>query len=86
MKRACFYMRRPLSPSEHDYLDACARIRDVTVTRLVEQLLVAIVEDQMVLSILDDESKRKRVKGQWKYRDGRKADSQAAHPQAEEGH
>jgi len=43
---------------EHDaYFDACARIRDISKTALITKLLDVIARDQLVLSILDDDSK-----------------------------
>lgn len=39
------------------YLLACARIRDISTKRLVNRLFETIATDQLVLSILDDDSK-----------------------------
>jgi hypothetical protein len=44
------------------YLMSCARIRDVAVTALVSRLVKRITEDQLILAILDDDSKRSRGK------------------------
>lgn len=46
-----------LPPDGLDYLAACSRIRHISCTRLVQRLLDAICEDQLVLSVLDDDSK-----------------------------
>lgn len=40
-----------------DYLERCARIRKISRHRLVRRLIEAIAKDQLVLGILDDESK-----------------------------
>lgn len=47
-----------------EYFDACARIRGISTTALVQRLLDAIAADQMVLSILDDEGDYRRRKGE----------------------
>jgi hypothetical protein len=52
---------------EGRYLLACARIRDCTPTTLVKRLLAAVLKDHLVLSILDDDSKPERRKGQHGY-------------------
>lgn len=45
-------------PDEYEaYFDACARMRDISVTALMTKLLDVIGRDQLVLSILDDDSK-----------------------------
>lgn len=46
-----------ITRSGRDYLQQCARIRCISVTRLVTRLLDAIARDQLVLSVLDDDSK-----------------------------
>lgn len=44
--------------AEHiTYFDTCARIRDISRTRLLERLLEMIAQDELVLSVLDDDSK-----------------------------
>lgn len=45
-----------ISPQEAAYLDKCARIRGVAPNSLVKRLLKTICRDQLVLSILDDDS------------------------------
>jgi hypothetical protein len=40
---------------ESDYLIACARIRNISTTKLVHKLMKAIAQDQLVLAVLDDE-------------------------------
>lgn len=58
-----------LSPAHAAYLDSCARIRDISRTRLAEQLLEVIASDQLVLSVLDDDSKpATRVKHKHRWR------------------
>lgn len=54
-----FNISLSLSDESKRYIDACARIRCISRTRLVERLLKLIADDQMVLGILDDDSKAK---------------------------
>lgn len=45
-------------PDKHEaYFDACARIRDISKTALFAKLIEVIGRDQLVLSVLDDDSK-----------------------------
>lgn len=58
-----------LKPETAEYLQACARIRDVNTVSLVRRLLNVIAEDCMVSAILDDgDSLRERHKGEHRYR------------------
>jgi hypothetical protein len=57
-----------VSPERAEYFEACARIREITVTRLFEKLVDIIADDQLVLGILDDESKPCREPGKHRYR------------------
>lgn len=57
-----------ITGSDLEYLEACARIRDITARSLVRRLLTVIARDQMVACILDDEAIRKRMKGERRYR------------------
>lgn len=50
------------------YFDACARIRNITTTRLFTRLVEVIADDQLVLGILDDEGSGRRQKGEQRYR------------------
>ena len=43
-----------------EYLDKCARIRNISKTALLRRLLEAITRDELVPSILDDEGDIKR--------------------------
>lgn len=52
-----FSVSLSLSDESERYMDACARIRRISRTRLIERLLKLVADDQMVLGILDDESK-----------------------------
>lgn len=45
-----------LAPDDRDYLDRCARIRGVSCGRLLQRIIRRIAADQLVLSVLDDES------------------------------
>lgn len=63
-----------VSPKAEEYLASCARIRDVTLTALVTRLIEVIAQDQLVLSILDDDSKPvPREKGKHGFREKRQA-------------
>lgn len=46
-----------LSEREDRYLDSCCKIRNVTRTMLMLRLLTRIMQDELVLSVLDDDSK-----------------------------
>lgn len=49
-----------ISDEAIEYLNRCARIRHISRLRLLERLMQTICQDQLVLSILDDESKQPR--------------------------
>lgn len=50
------------------YLENCARIREISCTRLIERLVRQICTDQLVLSVLDDDSKpNRRMQGEYGY-------------------
>ena len=54
-----------LSPGGRVYLQECARIRHISVTRLVTRVIDAIARDQLVLAVLDDDSKpRPKIDGE----------------------
>ena len=46
-----------LPDADLEYLQSCARIRHISTTRLVMRLIRVIARDQLVLSVLDDDSK-----------------------------
>lgn len=53
-------MRRLLvtiSDEHEPYFDSCARMRDLSLTGLLQRLVDTIGKDQLVLGILDDDSK-----------------------------
>jgi hypothetical protein len=55
-----------------EYLVRCARIRDITVVKLVRDLLDVIARDQLVLAILDDDGRpRPRERYERHYKDAR---------------
>lgn len=55
--------------TEHgQYIIACARIRNMTVTHLVRELVDVIARDQLVLAVLDDDSKPERRRSEHKFR------------------
>jgi hypothetical protein len=66
-------MRRHLnidiSDPHFEYLDACARIRGITMSGLVGRLLHTIAENQLVL---DDSSTQNLRLGEWKRKDVRR--------------
>ena len=51
-----------------DYLVACARIRNITVSALVRKLIQTIDRDQLVLAILDDDSQHQRGRYEHRFR------------------
>lgn len=51
-----------LSDDAADYLHKCARIRHISCCRLIERVMRAVCEDQLVLSILDDDSRPEQHK------------------------
>lgn len=58
---------------EERYLQACARIRNVSVRTLIRRLLEEITKSQMVEAILDDNGETmKRRKGEHAYSHKRK--------------
>jgi hypothetical protein len=57
-----------IAPERFEYFEACACIRGITVTRLFERLAQIIADDQLVLGILDDDSKPCREPGKHRYR------------------
>lgn len=50
------------------YFESCARIRDITTTRLLGRLVEVIAADQLVLSVLDDGDRYRRRKGEHHFR------------------
>lgn len=63
---------KTISPKTEDYLASCARIRDITLTALITKLIETIAQDQLVLSILDDDSRpAPREKGKHGFREPR---------------
>jgi hypothetical protein len=49
------------------YFLACARIRQCSPTALARRLFDTIITDQLILSILDDDSKPGRYKGEHRF-------------------
>jgi hypothetical protein len=52
-----------------NYLDACARIRQVHISVLVRRLINTIATEQMVLNVLDDDSRPYRETWDHAYRE-----------------
>lgn len=46
-----------VAPELDEYFESCARIRDITKTSLLNRLIDVIGRDQLVLGVLDDDSK-----------------------------
>ncbi len=59
----CLQLKFGLPDEEINYLQHCARIRDVSVNRLVREMLKEICKDQLCEAILDDGS-HKRFRNQ----------------------
>lgn len=57
MSKTVVQLSWELTEEEERYLDTSARIRRISRTRLMERLITAIVRDQMILGVLDDNSK-----------------------------
>lgn len=51
------YIIDDLSPEYENYLINSARIRGISVSRLLSRIINTVCEDQMILAILDDDSK-----------------------------
>jgi hypothetical protein len=65
---------KQLTPEQFEYLDACARIRNISTSRLCSRLLTTIADNQMVLAVLDDDSRPRREKRQRQWRARRMQD------------
>jgi hypothetical protein len=60
-----FNLNMEMSEAAERYVHACARIRHISTTRLMMRVMQTVCDDQLVLSILDDESKQpKRLPGE----------------------
>jgi hypothetical protein len=46
-----------LSDEAQDYLERCARIRKISRTRLLQRVLKLVCDEQLILGVLDDDSK-----------------------------
>lgn len=46
-----------VAPELDSYFESCARLRDISKTALMNRLVELIGRDQLVLSVLDDDSK-----------------------------
>jgi hypothetical protein len=58
-----------LSDEELAYIDSCARIRDITVSALINRIVRTTARDQLVAGLLDDaDEMRKRARGEHRYR------------------
>ena len=69
MPRSHVQLLQFFSEEEDNYLDACCRIRDISRAELMRSLLYTITREQLVLSILDDDSRRQELQcAQKRYR------------------
>lgn len=60
---------KKIADEYEEYFDTCARIRNISKTALLGRLIDVIGRDQLVLSVLDDDSKSDdRPKGAHGYR------------------
>jgi hypothetical protein len=50
------------------YLRSCARVRDVSMTRLAQILIDKIAEDQLITAVLDDADGHQRSKHERRHR------------------
>jgi len=50
-----------LSEESRHYVESCARIRKISCTRLMERVIKTVCDHQLVLSVLDDDSKQERI-------------------------
>lgn len=58
-----------VAPDLDGYFESCARVRNISKTRLLNRLVNVIGRDQLVLSVLDDDSKpQPKEKGEHGYR------------------
>lgn len=55
-----FHLFFELDDQSERYIHSCAKIRRISVTRLVQRMIKTICIEQMVLAILDDDSKQPR--------------------------
>ena len=53
----------------HDYFRSCARIRGISTAALLNRVLKAVADEQLVLAVLDDDSARVRLDGERRYMD-----------------
>ena len=51
------------------YLRTCARIRDVSLTRLAQLVINKIADDQLIEAVLDDAGKHRRAKHEHRHRE-----------------
>jgi|KBSMisStaDraftv2_1062788.scaffolds.fasta_scaffold52101_2 hypothetical protein len=51
------------------YLRNCARIRDLSMTRLAQLVINRVAEDQLIEAVLDDAGQHQRAKHERRYRE-----------------
>lgn len=47
-----------LSDAERRYLESCARVRGLSTVELLRRIVRVVLDDQMILSVLDDDAAR----------------------------
>lgn len=50
-----------LSEESFGYMESCARIRRISCSRLMERVLKKVCDDQLMLAVLDDDSKQPSI-------------------------
>jgi hypothetical protein len=51
------------------YMRTCARIRDVSMTRLAQLVINTVAEDQLIEAVLDDAGQHQRTKHERRHRE-----------------
>ena len=58
-----------LDSEQGRYLKTCARIRDLSITRLTQILMNKIAEDQLTTAVLDDDGQHEHCKHERRFRE-----------------
>lgn len=60
-----------INPDEEagEYMISCARIRNMTVTAMVREIVEKVAQDQLVLAVLDDDGRHRHTRYQRKFKD-----------------
>ncbi len=65
MSRDRLHATVTLSEHERRYLDSSARVRGISSPELVRRVLQTVMSDQMILGIMDDDSRREPKSSRW---------------------